>query len=176
MSDTFEAVVYDLDGTLVRLDVDWDAVRTGVGDLLREQDIDPSPFETWELLSAAEDAGIGDAAHQFISEHERSGARVSKRLPTADELDELAALDVPIGVLSLNCADACHIALENHDLADYVDVVAGRETPPARKPDPQSLQWVLEELGVSATETEFVGDSKSDEVTAERVGTQFRWV
>lgn len=176
MTDEFDAVVYDLDGTLVRLDVDWEVVRQGLGDRLREQGVDPSPFETWELLSAAEDAGIGDEAHEFIAEHERNGAAVSRRLPTADELDERRGDGVPVGVLSLNCEDACHIALAEHGLKDHVDVVAGRETTPARKPDPRSLQWVLNELGVDADGSVFVGDSDSDEVTAERVGTQFRWV
>jgi len=173
MTDEPAAVVYDLDGTLVRLDVDWEAVRTGLGEQLQAVDVDPEPFETWELLSAAEAAGIGDAAHAFISEHERAGAEVSSRLPTADELD---ALDVPVGVCSLNCEDACHIALDEHGLTDHVDVVAGRDTTPARKPDPRSLQWVLDELDVDAERSVFVGDSDSDEVTADRVGTRFRWV
>lgn len=173
MSDEFEAVVYDLDGTLVRLDVDWVAVREGLGELLQAEGVDPSPLETWELLTAAEEAGIGDEAHEFIAEHEREGARRSRLLPTASELDDV---DVPVGVCSLNCEDACHIALDEHGLAEAVDVVAGRETAPARKPDPRSLQWVLDELGVDAAETLFVGDSESDEVTANRVGTTFRWV
>lgn len=173
MTAEFEAVVYDLDGTLVRLDVDWEAVRDGVRAILREEGVDPTPFETWELLDAAEDEGRGDEAHALISDHECDGARVSRELPTAGEL---AAIQGPVGVLSLNSEDACHIALEKHDLASYVDVVAGRETPPARKPDPRSLQWVLDELDVAASETLFVGDSESDEVTAERAGTAFRWV
>lgn len=173
MTDACEAIVYDLDGTLVRLDVDWVAVRDGLRERLRTEGVDPTPFETWELLTAAEEAGIGDEAHEFISTHERQGAEVSRRLPTAEEL---SSLDVPVGVCSLNCEDACHIALEEHGLRDHVDVVAGRETTPARKPDPRSLQWVLDELGVTPDRTEFVGDSDSDEVTAERVGTRFRWV
>lgn len=173
MTDEYEAVVYDLDGTLVRLDVDWEAVRQGLGDLLEAEGVDPAPFETWELLTAAEEAGIGDEAHEFISEHERRGAEISRRLPVADEL---ADIDVPVGVCSLNCEDACYIALDEHGLTEYVDVVAGRETTPARKPDPRSLQWVLDELDVEASETLFVGDSDSDEVTADRVGTLFRMV
>ena len=173
MTDKYEAVVYDLVGTLVRLDVDWVAVREGLGELLQVEGVDPSPLETWELLTAAEETGIGDEAHEFISEHEREGARRSELLPTASELDDV---DVPVGVCSLNCEDACHIALDEHGLAGSVDVVAGRETAPARKPDPRSLQWVLDELGVEAAGTVFVGDSESDEVTADRVGTTFRWV
>lgn len=173
MRDEYAAVVYDLDGTLVRLDVDWAAVQEGLGEMLRAEGVDPAPLETWELLTAAEETGIGDEAHEFISEYEREGARKSRRLPTASELD---VVDVPIGVCSLNCEDACHIALDEHDLAEYVDVVAGRETTPARKPDPRSLQWVVDQLDVDASETLFVGDSDSDAVTADRVGTLFRMV
>jgi phosphoglycolate phosphatase-like HAD superfamily hydrolase len=168
----YDAVVYDLDGTLVRLQVDWDAVRSEVEAALRDAGVDPDEHDTWEMLDAAEANGIGDDVNEIIAGHERDGAERATRLPTADELP----LDVPVGVCSLNCEAACHVALDRHDLTHYVDVVAGRDTVPARKPDPRALEWVLDELGVPAERALFVGDSASDEVTAERAGADFRWV
>ena len=173
MTDDYDAVVYDLDGTLARLDVDWEQVESEVGARLREANVDPENYDTWGLLDAAEDAGIGGEIHEIIAEHERDGATRAERLPCADEL---ADLDVPLGVCSLNCEDACRIALERHDITDAFEVVAGRDTVPARKPDPVALTWVCERLGVDPADTLFVGDSPSDEVTANRAGTAFRRV
>jgi Predicted phosphatases len=99
--------------------------------------------------------------------------RAPTRLPCADEL---ADHDVPLGVCSLNCEDACRTALERHDILDAFGVVAGRDTVPARKPDPRALTWVIDELGVEPENTLFVGDSPSDETTANRAGTAFRRV
>ncbi|MFB6268876.1 MAG: HAD family hydrolase [Halobacterium sp.] len=172
MTADYDAVVYDLDGTLVRLAVDWEAVEREVADRLREAGVDPTRYDMWEMLDAAEDAGVGGDVHELIAGHERDGATRAERLPGADEL---STLDVPAAVLSLNCEAACRTALERHGLLDSFRVVAGRDTPPARKPDPRSLTWVLDELGVAPERALFVGDSESDRTTAERAGTDFRW-
>jgi len=172
VSEDHDAVVYDLDGTLVRLDVDWAAVERDVSALLRDAGVDPADLDTWELLTAAEDAGVGGAVHDCIADHEVAGAETGRLLETAAELP----LDVPVGVCSLNAEAACRRALDVHGLADAVSVVAGRDTTPARKPDPRALEWVAGELGVAVERVLFVGDSASDETTAERAGAAFRWV
>ncbi len=168
----YEAVVYDLDGTLVRLAVDWAVVEREVAARLREAGVDPSAYDMWEMLDAAEDAGIGGDVHELIASHERDGATRAERLPGADEL---ANLGVPAAVGAVNAEAACRTARERHGLLDSFRVVAGRDTVPARKPDPRALTWVLDELGVAPENALFVGDSASDEVTAERAGTSFRW-
>jgi len=173
VTDDYDAVVYDLDGTLARLNVDWEQVERDVSARLRAANVDPDNFDTWGLLEAAEDAGIGEEVDEIIADHERDGATRAERLPCADEL---ADDDVPLGVCSLNCEDACRTALERHDILDAFGVVAGRDTVPARKPDPRALTWVIDELGVEPENTLFVGDSPSDETTANRAGTAFRRV
>ncbi|WP_232686030.1 HAD family hydrolase [Halobacterium zhouii] len=172
-ADEYAAVVYDLDGTLADLDVDWAQVESEVGARLREVGVDPDHHETWELLSAAEDAGIGAQVNALISQHEIGGALRSTRLPT---VDELAAQSVPVGVCSLNCELAVRAALEKHDLDGLVDVVVGRDTVASRKPDPGPLLAAVEELGVEPADVLFVGDSEKDAETAERAGTKFQWV
>jgi phosphoglycolate phosphatase len=172
VTEDYDAVVYDLDGTLVRLDVDWATVEREVGDVLLEAGVDPDDHDTWELLTAAEEAGVGDAVHDLIADHELDGAETGPLLATADELP----LDVPVGVCSLNAEVACRRALDRHDLSEWVAVVAGRDSVPARKPDPRALEWVADELGVDVERVLFVGDSASDEETAERAGADFRWV
>ena len=167
------AVVYDLDGTLVRLAVDWEAVERGLADLLESKGVDAKPLSAWALLDAAEEAGVGDEADELIADAEREGARDSERLPLADEL---LRRDVPVGVCSLNHEAAVEIALDEHDLADSVASVVGRGTVPHRKPHPRALLAAVEELGVEPSAVLFVGDSESDEVTAERAGTMFEWV
>ena len=176
MSDVTEAArVYDLDGTLVRLEADWQAADQEVRELI---DASSAAIETdgrtvWELLDAAEANGIGEAVDELIAEHEVEAARISTRLPTADELCDLS---VPVAVCSLNCEAACHIALERHGLTDYVDAVVGRDTVGYRKPHPEPLLAAVRALSVEPEAALFVGDSERDAVTAERAGTRFRYV
>ncbi len=172
MTERYEAVVYDLDGTLAGLRVDWATVRDDVARALRSEGVDPGGGTLWELLERAETESQRQVVEETIAEHEREGARRSSRLPTADELPR----DIPVGVCSLNCEAACRIALETHDLDDYVEAVVGRDTVETHKPDPEPLLHTIEQLGADPEKTVFVGDSKRDAVTAERAGVAFEYV
>jgi phosphoglycolate phosphatase len=165
-----DAVVYDLDGTLVRLAVDWAALEADMEAVLRDAGVEPDGFGAWELLDAAERAGVGSEVEALVAAAERDGARDSTRLALADELPEGG---LPVGVCSLNCEAACRIALETHGLAGAVEYVVGRDSIPERKPAPEPLLAVVEALGASPERTLFVGDSASDRTTAERAGTRF---
>ncbi|MWG36069.1 HAD hydrolase-like protein [Halomarina oriensis] len=169
--NSYDAVVYDLDGTLVHLAVDWDAVASEVAATLRDRGTEP-PDDLWAMLQHARDAGHGEAVESVIADHERDGARRSTRLARADDLP----LDVPVGVCSLNCAAAVRIALDTHGLADHVRTVVGRDTLDTEKPDPKPLLTALGALDATPERTLFVGDSTRDEETARRAGTAFEWV
>ncbi|MFB6126806.1 MAG: HAD family hydrolase [Halolamina sp.] len=168
----YDAVVYDLDGTLVRLAVDWDAAAADVQGVFRDAGHDPQD-SLWELLERSEEVGLGEAVESVLSDHERAGARRSKRLPLADEL---ASATGPVGVCSLNCEAACREALAEHGLADAVDAVVGRDTVSAQKPDPEPLLATLSVIDVPPDRAVFVGDSERDAVAADRAGVAFRWV
>ena len=170
--DDVEAVVYDLDGTLVRLTVDWRAVEADIAEVLRGEGVDPTGLDAWAMLDAAEGAAVESEVESLIAAAERDGARQSRRLAFADEIET----DRPIGVCSLNCEEACRIALEKHDLDGVMGSVIGRDSVPERKPAPEPLLAAVEELGATPERTLFVGDSAGDEEAAERAGTRFSYV
>ncbi|MFP8958793.1 HAD family hydrolase [Natrialbaceae archaeon A-CW3] len=171
----YDAIVYDLDGTLVHLDVDWSLVAVDVLDVYLEAAIDPPSKGLWELLGSAAEFDLAPEVEATIASHEREGARSSTRLAHADHLEETAQY-VPVGVCSLNCEDACRIALREHDLESAVDAVVGRDTVETRKPDPEPLLETIEGLDATPETTLFIGDSSRDEKTAQRAGTTFEYV
>ncbi|WP_226010018.1 HAD family hydrolase [Halomicrobium salinisoli] len=171
MTDDYDAVVYDLDGTLVRLDVDWATVRREAAAALRERGVDADGRDLWAMLDLAEERGHADAVESVVADHEVEGAESSELLTLVDELP----LSVPVGVVSLNCESAVRRALELHGADEHVDAVAGRDTLDARKPDPTPLLWIAGELGVDPERSLFVGDSRSDAEAAEAAGFDFEW-
>ncbi|MFB6104314.1 MAG: HAD family hydrolase [Halobacteriaceae archaeon] len=167
----YDAVVYDLDGTVLRLEVDWAACERDLESLLGSVGIDAGEYDAWELLEVAETHDCGEEAEAIIAEYERGGATEATRLPLADEL---LGRSEPVGICSLNCEAACRTALARHDLLEAVDVVVGRDSHPERKPAPGPLLAVVDALETDPQRTVFIGDSASDRETAERAGTAFR--
>jgi phosphoglycolate phosphatase len=171
VTEDYDAIVYDLDGTLVHLDVDWEAARRDAAAVLRDRGVDTAEMGLWDVLEAAEPSGALDGVNAAIAEHEREGARRSERLPVADELPR----QCPVGVCSLNSESACRIALDRHGLDAHVRTVVGRDTLATYKPDPEPLLTTVAGLGVEPGRVLFVGDSERDVLTAERAGVDFQW-
>ncbi|WP_226007158.1 HAD family hydrolase [Natrinema salinisoli] len=169
----YDAVVYDLDGTLVDLDVDWNAVAIDVRAVYDDANVEPPSDGLWDMLEAAADVGLAAEVEAAIATHEHDGARTSDRLARADELLERS---LPAGVCSLNCERACRIALEEHALTAAVGPVVGRDTVGTWKPDPEPLLATIRALEVDPERALFIGDSARDQRTAERAGVDFEYV
>lgn len=167
------AVVYDLDDTLVRLAVDWDAVGADLRSLFAAADVDAAGWSAWDCYERAEAHGLAADVERVLAEHERAGARRAERLPAADELAEGT---VPVGVCSLNAEATCWLALETHGLSEHVDAVVGRDSVSPAKPAPEPLLATLESLGVEPDAALFVGNGRRDEETARRAGVPFAYV
>lgn len=171
--DLWRALVFDLDGTLVDLAVDWDEVAVDAVRTFTQAGVDADTEDLWALLDRATEVDLLDDIESVIAEHECAGARASTRLPLSDYV---AGERRPVAVCSLNCEAACRIALETHGLDGAVDAVVGRDTVETRKPDPAPLLAAIEEMDVEPGDALFVGDSPRDETTAERAGTGFVYV
>lgn len=168
----YGAVVYDLDGTLVRLAVDWDAAASDATAAFAEAGVDVAGADLWSLFETAPEHGLADDLESILAAHERRGAERATRLPHADRVPEWS---VPVGVCSLNAEAACRRALERHDLLDHVDTVVGRDSVATHKPDPEPLLTAIGRLGADPASALFVGDSERDRLTAERAGVAFEW-
>jgi len=167
----YDALVYDLDGTLVELTVDWEAVTEETSAVLSARGIDTDGMTLWDVLETADERGLRPQIEDIIREHERDGARSAVRLPLADTLPA----DVPVAVCSLNCEPACRIALELHGLDGYVNAIVGRRTVETHKPDPEPLLVAIRALDASPSRALFVGDTERDERTAEAAGVPFQY-
>lgn len=166
----FPAVVFDLDGTLVRLQVDWLRVRLEMAERAAALGLEGGDRTVWGMLRAA-DGTAREALEAVLRRHEREGALQAVRLPAADLLPRLG--ERRRGVVTLNSRQAARLALERTDLADQVDALVAREDVLALKPDPAPLLRCLSLLGATPGGAVFVGDRERDRVTAERAGTAY---
>jgi phosphoglycolate phosphatase len=181
-----EAVVFDLDGTLLDsapdltaalnlvLEMDGleplgvDSVRymigAGVPKLIergfREHGV--------KLDAASLDPELLDA---FLSYYNAHAADLSKVYPgTYGLIEMLCDRSVRIGLCTNKPTEATREILASFQIEDCFDSVVGGTSGFPKKPDPAGLNACLEEMGVSALQTLYIGDSATDIKTARNGG------
>jgi len=152
------AVVFDLDGTLSTLEVDFSRLRSELG-------MGPGPL--WESILRLT-GPQRDRAEQVLLEAELAGARRSRIVAGASELlAELGRRGIPRGILTRNCRAAVEVTLARHRLE--VDAVLSREDG-FMKPDPGGVIELARRFGTAARETLVVGDYRFDLEAGRRAG------
>ena len=176
------AVVFDFDGTLAVLNIDFSQMREQVFQLIRKHGIDESSIEEKYLLeiidevvqilnqknfSAAKE--FYQEAHQILHEIELKAAEGGKLLPGVEAaLKSLRGKGLKIGIVTRNCEEAVRKVVP--DIEEFCDVFVSRDSIKKVKPHPEHLTSVLKALNVSGEETVMVGDHPIDIHAGKRVG------
>ncbi|MCK9229705.1 MAG: HAD family hydrolase [Syntrophales bacterium] len=177
------AVVFDFDGTLAELNVDFRRMRTRVLESIRSHGEYPESFEELFALEmvagasrmiAARNPAEADEfrrqAMEIIREAEMEGAargNIFDGIP-AMFLD-LRERNIRTAVVTRNCREAvCTIypAIEDH-----ADLLVARDGIIRVKPDPGHLLAALERLEVPSGKAFMVGDHPMDIETGKAAGT-----
>jgi phosphoglycolate phosphatase len=180
-----DAVVFDLDGTLVdtapdlhahlddmlaelgRPGVELDAVRPMIGDgarmlLSRALEASGGLPEGLEL-----DVLFAEFLRRYTARPLRFGATYEGVEGTLEALTEAG---IKRGVCTNKPQAPADRLLSELGLDRHFSVVIGGDSLPVRKPDPGHLGTVLERLGADPARAVLVGDSATDVMTAEASG------
>lgn len=187
----FDAVVFDLDGTLLHTAPE---IAAGVNGALRDFDLPPATLSQvlgWigqgtqrlmqRALAAQTPAGCEMPALDVVYPHfERHYHAINGRLAqpypgVRDTLDALAARGVPMALLTNKEAEFTEPLLAALQLTGYFRVRVFGDTLAERKPSALPLVHTLRELGVAPGRALMVGDSEADVATARAAGVAV-WV
>ena len=187
LSQPIRAVLFDLDGTLIDTLPDLHAAACA---MLNDLGRPPLPLESIRAyvgrgipnlikrvlansLHVAEDPNPPppEAVASYRRHYARENGRNAKVYPGVLEgLASLRAQGVPLGVVTNKADIFIQPLLEQTRLSSYFDVLVGGDRLPKVKPDPMPLVWACGRLGVSPTETLFIGDSINDALAARAAG------
>ena len=169
-----EAILFDLDGTLIDTAADMGGA---LNNLLLEEGLEPLPLDTIRplvsqgglVLTRLGFAGkvaereIEPLRQRFLQHYHAHVADESKLFDGyAEILDELEARSIPWGIVTNKPEWLTHPLLEQLDLAQRSGVVIGGDTLAQRKPHPLPLQVAAERLRVSCNNCIYVGDDERD--------------
>ncbi len=145
---SLRGVIFDLDGTLIDSQLDFDAIRQDMG-LPAGQPI----------LEALENMPAGASKEQCLEvlrDHELRGAKRATLMPgVADFLAELTQRKMLQGIVTRNSAESTEVVLDRLGL-NFSPVFTRDEVPP--KPNPAGLLRICREWRVAVGDVLFVGD------------------
>jgi HAD superfamily hydrolase (TIGR01509 family) len=182
-----KAVIFDLDGTIVNFNLDYKTVRALIKGYLMNRGV---PIEilsvkesVFEMLGKVEIwARNSGKSEDFLDEIRRealattegyeveAAGRTSLFSGVIDTLKALRAMDLKIGLCTINSEKSVNRILERFGIATLFDVTISRNQVKHVKPDPEHLEAALTIIGVSPEETVVVGDSRVDMQSAKRLG------
>jgi phosphoglycolate phosphatase len=178
----FQAILFDFDGTLASLHIDFTRLRrklTALAEPFLGEEPEPSELPVLEWLDelAAEirefDLPLGQEFHcrgrLVIQATELDAAREAKLFPfTRPMLSELRAGGIKTGIITRNSTAAVKVVFP--DVTACCDCFMAREDAPRVKPDPAHALAVLDRLGVRPERALLVGDHPLDIQAARQAG------
>ncbi|MDX2040442.1 MAG: HAD family hydrolase [Acidobacteriota bacterium] len=174
----FDAVVFDLDGTLadtfstvLRLFNRVMLERTGRQWRLEEMLPYFGPPETvmFQRMFPAAEVHEPMIADYFRFSHE-DGHEIKPFDGISELVSELKSSGVKLGVFSAANAEAARIRVGHAGLLDFFDEVIGGDSVTKSKPHPDGLLHLMERFGVDPAATVYVGDMVADVQTGRSAG------
>jgi phosphoglycolate phosphatase len=176
------AVVFDFDGTLALLNIDFAEMRRDILDLAASYRIPKDGLEQLFVLemiaeirhrigpeSSGRDVLFASLAMELVTDRELAGAANSLLFPGVREMfRELRGRGIKTGILTRNCIEAVDAIFP--DVRDYSDAVVTRDDTPRVKPDPEHIRVVLRRLGQDPFRSAMVGDHPMDITVGKEVG------
>jgi len=181
------AVVFDLDGTVVTFNLDYRSARAEVIGFLEVQGLSRSLFSlnesVFEMLKKVEVSvrNKGKSEKDFLSlrravlsileKYETESASTTSLVPgVVETLKALKKMRLKLALFTVNGEKSTNYILGTFNLTQYFDSVVTRDSVLSVKPNPMHLQAVLKALKVQPEEAVVVGDSVWDMKSAQELG------
>lgn len=176
------AVVFDFDGTLALLNIDFAEMRRDILNLAVSYGIQKDGLEKLFVLEmiteirrrmgpdrSGRDVSFARQAMGLVTDREMAGATNSLLFPGVREMfRNLRGRGIKTGILTRNCLEAVTAIFP--DILDYSDAVVTRDDTPRVKPDPEHIRVILRRLDQDPCRSAMVGDHPMDISVGKGVG------
>ena len=183
------AVIFDLDGTLVKSKIDFVKMKNMIMAHFRSLGVDSEDFSSSrptfeivqkgiELLEKTRSKEIVSITRRRINEimtdvEMEQVDSVSAIAGVSETMKWLKEKGIKIGILTRSCREYALESLDTTGLSKLVDFVAARDDIDRPKPDPDQVIMLTQKLNVKLEETLMVGDHPLDALCARNSNVHF---
>lgn len=174
-----KVIIFDLDGTIVNLTVDWRALKDNLVKKYREIYKEQCDFERvsrcLEKIVEKNDENILENFFEVIRHYELKNIRdtqlIEETIFFIKNKDFFGIKnDAKFAILSLNTRDTIIQALELANIRDNIELIIGREDVRKWKPAPEGLIKIQNHFKIKKEEMVYFGDLENDLLTGENAG------
>ncbi len=171
-------IIFDLDETLLRLPVPWDAVKAEVISYGRKEGVEFDEDSHIISLSSAisNTPGHKKAVDSIWRKHEVATLEHTgvERYPKAEEfVRKLRSEGLKLAIASNNCHETIEKALVLAGMREFFNLIVGRDDVLNTKPAPDMLLKIAWKFKLEKKEIIFIGDSDNDMKAANAAGIRF---
>jgi phosphoglycolate phosphatase len=171
-----EVVVFDLDGTLVELELDWEAIRKKLAGIYANAGFTRSETAHTVLITEKIAKVLGHehkkAADIMVRDFEKS-CGVTPIEATIAIARQARGEGKRLAILSNNCHGTIEDCLAGEGIREMFDFIVGKEDVEGHKPKPEGLHLIMKHFGVPKGKVVFIGNEKVDEAAAKAAGVDF---
>jgi len=154
--DKFRNFFFDLDGTLVEFNIDFQKIREVLN------------IKGKYILESLKEDGERERKNEILKEFEIKAAKKAKLEPFAKEIiDELNMKNCKKGIVTRNCKESAEIIVNRFKL-DVDFIISREDTEP--KPSPAPLFRALELTNGLPSNSAIIGDYKFDLLSGRAAG------
>lgn len=171
-------IIFDLDDTLIHLDMDWAKVKSEVLALAKRSGVEVDHEQHLIKMSniVAERPDLKPAVDEIYRKNE-AGCVIRKSYAVYHEMvslvRELKKKGLILAIASGNHSKNIEEILRHIGLSGYFVAVVGRDRAKRSKPFPDQITAIIQKTKISRKNALFIGDSQNDFETAKAAGVDF---
>jgi phosphoglycolate phosphatase-like HAD superfamily hydrolase len=176
-----KVIVFDLDGTIVKLAADWYSLKDALTERYTEHYQDECQFRSISAclsnIAKRNDEEELQKNFEIIRQYELEN--IKENIPIEETIFFINNLilfgvqeDTKLAVLSLNTRRTIIESLKLANIYEKIDFIVGREDVRKWKPEPEGLSKIKDYFGVKKEEMVFIGDLDKDLLTGQNAGIE----
>jgi HAD superfamily hydrolase (TIGR01549 family) len=185
-----KAIVWDLDGTLIKFKIDFIRARrkaikilkkygvpknllTVKGSILENVSKSRDYFHSNKTYESEKITQIINEVDEEINEVEYEAALQASHIDGIDEvLEYIKSINLKQAIFTFNTHRNAEVSLQKVNLMKYFELIVGRDNVEKMKPHPDHLLSICEKFNVLPSEIIVIGDSSRDIEAALNVGAK----